>query len=1355
MKKICTRWIALMLALVMCVGVLPVASLAEGEEEPAEVTEPAAVSEGSEDTDEPEEPEDADEPTEPTEVNDPTASPEYPEAPAEPDAEPEVETEGEYVPSAESEDVEPQAAVEPEPAAPTDGEGDGEGDPADPTEPTEPAPIEHNVSEDDLRIERLSARVSFGAKENANGDWVWTPVNDSDGHDFAYRVTYSFGSTEIFMPGEIEFFVPKSIIRNIHGEKSDIYEMSVPHKDDEGLTAMNVYVYEEVGDQIRVFNRVPALATQKGYFEISYVTAEKTYEYMDYDAEAPSGSDEFSVTMNLKQGDVEKSQDAEAPRVYIDTAAYVTKTEKRELNTNAYTAWQSSWGEEPENANDYYYLIWEIHTYIKANQAYNFTLEDIFNVTDGEVVGYKLQGESAYTDKSTVENLKTDFSAYGRYDYVLTRHLKATYDHYLYDEPSPDEGYYSTGAYTITNVINATVTPACLVDEPTTKSASRPWTHRVHQYTPPGGHFWSSKWGLDYKGALVYSSDYIANYELSNLIEGEIDEISGLRYYLYVDGYAYPWTWEYDGEGEAPPQGSEEGREYYGKKPVHYTLTDSDLVLETMDGYASAELEPGDYEINSLDISCSMYLGRYDETNKTFTAGEVVFSDIAVSVQLNGSEAWTLAATKTSTGWTINNESIVESARGNTVSFKEGVTGFKVDTENAFYYTVVYVYPSITLKNTDTVLRIAKAAQDSGQVKVMLINHSRSEVDDSNGTEIFSKPDTGVDYILGVDKEGHVEKSLIGHKNDVIKRCYSITWQCSASESYLGYGDVREYIEQQSGTFYDLIPAGGEFTPGSVVAYADGKELSAGEFEVRTVLNYKDTGRTLVIVEISTPAKEYYFTYKTEHSWDAIHEYGNLTHNLIAYETGNDKIGHGYKADGGNLTGEDKELMSGLDDTEAERFVYTTRDHEIGVITAGSLGLYKRVKNANETDYKESTVELSNMDYSYRIRFATDEMTEARHLVVYDSLENYTGDGKSSDWRGYFTGLDLSVPRELGIEPVVYYSTTANLDIEANQSLDGEAWVKASEYTGELKDVKAVAIDLGTSSSGTEYVLPVSTPVSITVFMRAPASIESEKVNAAAYNNVYLRSSVKESTYPDWNPDTLEHQDYVTAYFRAVGSFTIKKVEADNTDTVIPGITFQLRGTSDYGTDVDLALTTNRLGEVSFRDIERGTYTLQEVGDYPDYLADHTMLTVTIAYDGSVTIEGELVRGAITKTGEESYLVTNEPRIHGDLELIKRGYIDGQAVARTLSGVVFKLEGVSDYGNTVVMFAESDSEGRVTFTNIELGEYELTETKTTNGYILSQTTYIVKCDLNGIVTINDAELQLNGKYVIYNEPLHT
>ncbi|MBQ2602665.1 MAG: hypothetical protein II583_04555, partial [Oscillospiraceae bacterium] len=862
MKSIVTRWIALVLALVMCVGVLPIGALAEGEEEP-EVTDPAepvADSDGGEEPDEPAEPDDVGEPQDPYEVYDQTTDT---DAPEDGDAEPEVMQDGEYAPSAESE--EPQAAAANEPADTDANEGEGEDGEEEDT---------RVVTDEGLRIERLAARVAFGAVENEKGDWVWTPLNDWNGHDFAYRVTYSFGSTEMFMPEEIEFFIPKSIIRNIRGEKSDLYEMSIPHKDAEGLTNTNVYVYEEVGDQIRVFNRVPALATQKGYFEISYVTAEKTYEYMDYDEEAPVGSAPFTVTMNLRQPGAEKSSEAEAPRVYIDTTAYISRIIKTQRNTMPYTEWQSSWGEAPENPDDYYYLIWEIHSYITANQAYNFSLNDVFDIEDGEVVGYKLQGESTYSDKTTLENLKIDYSAYGRYDYVLTRHLKSTYDHYLYEAPTPDEATYSTGSYTIENKVDGTVTPACLVDAPTMKSASCPWTHRVHKYTPPGGHFWSEKWGLDYKSSIVTSSNNISKYNLSEFIAGEIDEISGLRYSMYIDGYPYPWTWyndEYDGTGWVG-QDSEEGRKFYGKRPVYYSLSDSELWLETMDGSAKANLEPGDYRIDSLSIDYRMYEGLYDEEAKSFKAGAPAFSEIEVYVKIDD-ENYELVATLGSDGWTVNDENIVLSAEGQTVTFKNEtgeVTGFRVETSNAFYYTRVSIRSSVTLKNTDTVMSIANAAQESGQLKILLGNHSDSNVYHYYHYSIFSKHDTGVDYIIGVDQEGHIEKSLIGHKNNVLKRCYSITWQCSASESYLKDGDIREYIEQRSGTFYDLVPSGGEFTPGSVCAFADGKELKSGEFKVRTILNYKDTGRTLLIVEMKVPANEYYFIYKTEHSWDAI-----------------------------------------------------------------------------------------------------------------------------------------------------------------------------------------------------------------------------------------------------------------------------------------------------------------------------------------------------------------------------------------------------------------------------------------------------------------------------------------------------
>ena len=239
MKSIVTRWIALVLALVMCVGVLPIGALAEGEEEP-EVTDPAepvADSDGGEEPDEPAEPDDVGEPQDPYEVYDQTTDT---DAPEDGDAEPEVMQDGEYAPSAESE--EPQAAAANEPADTDANEGEGEDGEEEDT---------RVVTDEGLRIERLAARVAFGAVENEKGDWVWTPLNDWNGHDFAYRVTYSFGSTEMFMPEEIEFFIPKSIIRNIRGEKSDLYEMSIPHKDAEGLTNTNVYVYEEVGDKLR------------------------------------------------------------------------------------------------------------------------------------------------------------------------------------------------------------------------------------------------------------------------------------------------------------------------------------------------------------------------------------------------------------------------------------------------------------------------------------------------------------------------------------------------------------------------------------------------------------------------------------------------------------------------------------------------------------------------------------------------------------------------------------------------------------------------------------------------------------------------------------------------------------------------------------------------------------------------------------------------------------------------------------------------------------------------------------------------------------------------------------------------
>ena len=44
---------------------------------------------------------------------------------------------------------------------------------------------------------------------------------------------------------------------------------------------------------------------------------------------------------------------------------------------------------------------------------------------------------------------------------------------------------------------------------------------------------------------------------------------------------------------------------------MHYSLTDNEVWLETIDGNTSSKLSSTDYRVDSLDIGYSMYEGRF------------------------------------------------------------------------------------------------------------------------------------------------------------------------------------------------------------------------------------------------------------------------------------------------------------------------------------------------------------------------------------------------------------------------------------------------------------------------------------------------------------------------------------------------------------------------------------------------------------------------------------------------------------------------------------------------------------------------------------------------------------------------
>ena len=1255
-----------------------------------------------------------------------------------------------------------------------------------------------NGSDSDISIDTFRATLRSGATKNDSGDYVWTATNSYADHAFIFRVTYSLSGTYEYQPNAIEIRIPKSILLNRNGKSSDYYELSIPSYDAEGLTDANVFVYKEDGDDIVIYNRVKAPAAQNGYFEVSYRTSERTYEYADYDPSGTgtsngnlnpkNGSDPFFATISIKQNGVEKTDKTKEIPVYIDTTAKITSTTKRA--PTLYTTWNLAWGDKPADADDYYYLIWEVRSIISGTtQPYNFSLADNFNVTDGKVVGYRMQGQTGYTSNGTVENLKTDYE-YGRYDYVLTRHLKETYDTLV----------AQNGRYTVTNTVTATVDPADQVDADTQAVSSRSWTYEAPTFERPTGHFYMYKWGLDYRDNYVYDSEDIRRFDLSDYLDPskEMNTIPDLAYYTYVHGYPYPWT--------VPAGESMDDPASYGQKPVTYELIDNELYLKAISGSYTDQLTANDYQIDKITLDWYMQDAEYDDLNKRFFATSVTYTEndiITVYAQFNGGGDWVEIGTynlykNEGTATAEAKETYGVSFSGKDLVFANTssiCTGYKLVTSNAHYYTLLGAYPHVTLKSSDTVNQVVQAAQDSGQLKIALLNRDHGNVYKEDGTEeddrIIGFVRNGIDYVIGVIKQGDIQKNVIGYRNDTVNRRYRITWSVEASESYQAEGNRRVYVNQESGTFYDLLPLGGVYVPDSVIAYADGVRLSDGQYSVKTVENYKNSGRTMLIVQYNVPADKYYFTYSTNHAWDVILEYGKKVLNSVAYETGNEDIGDGRPDDGGTIT--EKTLMANLDPaTDANKFIYAQARHEINALMAGSLGLYKQVRAAQDTAYSYSTKTYSDSDYSYRIRFATDEVTVAKDLILFDSLENYTvaagaNAGATSDWHGTLTGFDLSVPEKLGIRPVVYYSTAKNLSIRDltvdknyNFADHSEIWVSAQDYTGNLSDVKAFAIDLRYDKKGKLYLLPTDTPVSVTVFMHSPKGIDSETTDPVAYNNIYLYNSVTDAE--NYGPDAvwsskLNHQDYTQIRYRMVGDLKILKVDSTDKTTPVEGIVFRLWGTSHYGTEVDETVTTNRYGRITFKNIERGTYFLQEVDGVADYQQDHIQMTVTVdengdvhigvpegGQDGTITyktdVYGNLILGYDDDT--KTYTIGNEPRIHGDLEFVKKVTKDDNL--SWLPGVTFQLSGTSDYGNDILMLLTSDESGTVSIQNLELGSYEMTEIAVPDGIILSQTVYTVRCDSSGILSISytDSEGQevaisqdKSGDYVVVNEPTHS
>lgn len=1204
------------------------------------------------------------------------------------------------------------------------------------------------ASEDKVNVDQLNVVFSDGATKNSSGQWVWNPTESASGHLFVYNLSYSVSGIVSDEPGALRFELPLHILKDRDGNWADTFECPYILKSEvqEGDDIDFVYEIDEENNKVIISNYKKITTNAgAGYIEVGYSTTKSTLDYKDMEP-----SDKMTASIQVKgTNGTTAEQTATGDPVYIDTHATIAWTQKMP-NPSYYQEWQSGWGDKPADADQYYYLVWEIRSSVKKiTSPYTFQLDDTFTELSGNVVGYKLSGQSTFTKKNTSENNRWDGT---RYDYVLTR----------YSKTEADAKFKADKSYTLSNKIKATVTAMDRKDSSTTANASQTWTYKIQEkpeeknpvYQIPTGALYSEKYGMG-------NSDYT----LGEFVSKTKASIEPLKFSTYLIGYPYPYTLS---QGTEPGTEADALADHYGKKNVSYKLSDDTLSLE------GTPLNDEDYDIRGIQWSAKMRTATYNKDKKSFT--ETAIQDykeedkITIEVRTgakDGGDAWKIAAVysmKTGSYASPVSTWVTDSSGGN-LTFAAGVKGVRLSCANAYYYTTLNMDLSVSLKGTENVLEII-----GDKTKVALNNQAESTMQ-QDGRIIFQRTRSGSDYIQKVIPTSDIRKDITQTKNDKRKKRYLVNWRVQVQERYTD-NDGEHYLRQDAGTFYDLLPAGAALTRSSVEVQASGSKLNDGNYNITLKENYKDTGRTLVTIQIKEPTTTgYQVSYQTSHDYDAIQDHGKNLLNSAAYETGNAKIASGSPDDGGSIT--EKNLMAGLDAASSgNKFLYAEARHYMNVLMAGNNGLKKQVKNEKEDEYRSESYVNQGGNYSYRIRVANNKVTRCKNLIFYDSLESYYNSSeqatevKVSDWKGTLTGIDVSTLRENGIQPVIYLSTVDRMNLNQHHDLtekqvDGTSvWIEYNEFlkTHTLADAHAVAVDASKKTDGSEFILEGQKSLSFTLYMKAPESDSMGKADPVAYNNIYMQQDFLhgEDATSAGIPQFL-HQDYTSLHYRVTGDIRLKKV--DETDDTIPasGATYLLRGTSDYGTTYETTKVSDRKGEFSFTEVEKGTYELLETACTNDWLLNTTVYTVKIDGNGTVTMPGQ------SQDANGQFLVKDAPRIHGDLHFKKIDSI----TENPINDVEFLLTGTSDYGNDVFQQAASEGKeagkydaGEVLFSNVELGTYKLSETKTKDGYILSRTEWTVQVNESGMVILrnpdgSEVKRDTDSTYTITNEPLHS
>ena len=195
----------------------------------------------------------------------------------------------------------------------------------------------------------------------------------------------------------------------------------------------------------------------------------------------------------------------------------------------------------------------------------------------------------------------------------------------------------------------------------------------------------------------------------------------------------------------------------------------------------------------------------------------------------------------------------------------------------------------------------------------------------------------------------------------------------------------------------------------------------------------------------------------------------------------------------------------------------------------------------------------------------------------------------------------------------------------------------------------------------------------------------------------------------------------------------VRVIKSDENGAPLAGVHFKL--TDETGNLIDEG-DTGTDGKLLFTMLPVGKYILKETATLTGYVLDETPFSIELVNDGDV----------VTKE------ITNSQQT-GSIAILKTD----ADTSSPLSGAHFKL---TDSTGKLISKAVTGTEGKITFSGMALGQYELTETEAPEGYALDSTPIPVELTEHGKTveisvknTQSRGSLKLIKKDAYENKPL--